>query len=324
MVGIFVAVMFVMMLSLQTLSTTTGTKEKQQHFNFSYKFTIKNLPSSAKDVEIWIPLPSNSQYQKVTSYSINSPISHRILEDSQYKNKIIKFKSEKNIPQNVTISLNLNINRQEADPTHQKNIVSSQQDLKRFLQPDSLVPITGEIALEAQRVVNDNMTPMEKIKALYEHLNQTMKYDKTGIGWGNGDAIYACDYRKGNCTDIHSLFIGMVRSIGIPARFTIGFPLPENKSQGIIHGYHCWAEFYLKNQGWVPVDISEAIKYPEKREYYFGHLDPNRVSFSTGRDIKLNTNYGIENLNYFIYPYVLVDGKPFYDIKKSFSFKRER
>ncbi|NOY88868.1 MAG: transglutaminase domain-containing protein [FCB group bacterium] len=317
------ALMFMMVFTLQVNSTTINIKEKQQHFSFSYRFTIQNLPSDAQEVEIWIPLPTNSQYQKVTQYSINSPFSHQIIEDAQYKNRIISLKSGGNIPQNVTISLNLDIIRQEVDPTYQKNMVSNQQDLKRFLQPDSLVPITGKIALEAQAVVNDNMTPWEKIKALYEHLNRTMKYDKTGTGWGNGDAIYACDYRKGNCTDIHSLFIGMVRSLGIPARFTIGFPLPENKAQGAVNGYHCWAEFYLKDQGWVPVDISEAIKHPEKREYYFGHLDPNRISFSTGRDIKLNTNYGVESLNYFIYPYVLVDGKPFYDIKKSFRFKRQ-
>ncbi len=196
----------------------------------------------------------------------------------------------------------------------------SEANLARFLQPDSLVPINGKIAAEARSVVKDNMTDMQKIQALYDHLFETMKYDKTGTGWGHGDAIFACDARRGNCTDIHSLFIGMVRSIGIPARFIIGFPLPEGVSQGDIGGYHCWAEFYLKGHGWIPVDISEAIQHPDNKTYLFGHLDPNRVAFSKGRDIKIATESGVESLNYFVYPYVLVDGKPFTGVKTKFSF----
>jgi len=49
-----------------------------------------------------------------------------------------------------------------------------------------------------------------------------MRYDKSGIGWGRGDAVYACDAKTGNCSDFHSYFIALARSIGIPARFAIG------------------------------------------------------------------------------------------------------
>lgn len=43
-----------------------------------------------------------------------------------------------------------------------------------------------------------------------------------------------------------------------------------------------WAEVYLKGIGWVPIDASEAAKNPEKREYFFGAHDENRVEFSIG------------------------------------------
>jgi transglutaminase-like putative cysteine protease len=72
-----------------------------------------------------------------------------------------------------------------------------------------------------------------------------MSDDKSGEGWGGGDTIYACDVRKGNCTDFHSLFIGMARASNIPARFVSGFPVPENANQGEIPAYHCWAKFYI-------------------------------------------------------------------------------
>ena len=89
-----------------------------------------------------------------------------------------------------------------------------------------------------------------------------MKYDKGGTGWGRGDALFACDARRGNCTDFHALVIGMARSVGIPARFAVGLPLPHARGSGEIPGYHCWAELYVRGRGWVPVDASEAVKGP--------------------------------------------------------------
>ena len=148
-----------------------------------------------------------------------------------------------------------------------------------------------------------------------------MHYDKSGEGWGRGDAVWACDSKHGNCTDFHSLFIGMMRSSGIPARFEIGFPLPEGKTEGDIPGYHCWAEFYIRGIGWIPVDASEASKNPAKKDYFWGALDVNRVLFSYGRDIRLSADHQGEPLNYFIYPYAEANGQPVKNLEKSFSFR---
>jgi len=110
----------------------------------------------------------------------------------------------------------------------------------------------------------------------------------------------------------------MARSQGIPARFEIGFPLPSDKQSSEIAGYHCWAEFFNPQNGWIPVDISEAWKHPEKKDYFFGAYDTNRVQLSVGRDLKLNPEQQGDPLNYFIYPYVEVTGKQYANV--SFAF----
>ncbi len=74
----------------------------------------------------------------------------------------------------------------------------------------------------------------------------------------------------------------MLRAEGIPARFDIGFPLPENKDKGDIAGYHCWAEFFAPKIGWIPADISEAWKAKQKEDYFFGSVDANRCSSPPG------------------------------------------
>jgi transglutaminase-like putative cysteine protease len=193
--------------------------------------------------------------------------------------------------------------------------------LKRYLQPDKMVPLNATIA-ELARTQTDGATqPMEKARRIYNYVASTMKYDKSGEGWGRGDAMWACDSKRGNCTDFHSVLIGMMRSSGIPARFEIGFPLPENKREGDISGYHCWAEFYIDGIGWIPVDASEASKHPAKRDYFFGAVDADRVMFTYGRDLRLAPEQIGEPLNYFIYPYAEANGMAVKGLETHFAFR---
>jgi len=68
------------------------------------------------------------------------------------------------------------------------------------------------------------------------------------------------------------------------------------------------------------VDISEAWKDKSKKDYFFGAHDVNRVQFSTGRDLELTPRQAGEPLNYFVYPYVEVEGKKFENVSNEFSF----
>jgi transglutaminase-like putative cysteine protease len=194
--------------------------------------------------------------------------------------------------------------------------------MARWLQADRLVPLDDKIKTWALEVVEaaHAKTDLEKARAIYQHIVATVKYDKSGQGWGRGDIYYACDARRGNCTDFHAIFIGYCRALGIPARFAIGFPLPADRGAGQISGYHCWAEFYVKELGWVPVDASEAAKDPKRRDYFFGAHDENRVEFTRGRDLTLNPKQKDAALNYFIYPYAEVDGKPFSGVDRAFNY----
>jgi transglutaminase-like putative cysteine protease len=164
------------------------------------------------------------------------------------------------------------------------------------------------------------MSVLEKARALYEYTFTTMVYDKSAAGAGQGNSLWACNAKRGNCTDFHSVFISMMRSQQIPVKFEIGFPVPTSQAASDVAGYHCWAEFYTHDFGWFPVDISEAWKHPEKKDYFFGANDENRVQFTTGRDIILSPQQQGAPLNYFVYPYVEMDGKPWLNIANAFSF----
>ena len=162
---------------------------------------------------------------------------------------------------------------------------------------------------------------IEKARAIYEHIIATVKYDKSGKGWGRGDIYYACDARRGNCSDFHAIFIGYARALGIPAKFSIGLPLPRERGAGDIAGYHCWAEFFAPGMGWVPVDASEAAKDPARRNYFFGALDENRVEFNKCRDLLLTPRQAGDPLNFFIDPYVEQDERALPDVRARLHYR---
>jgi len=72
--------------------------------------------------------------------------------------------------------------------------------------------------------------------------------------------------------------------------------------------------------GWVPVDASEAAKNPARREYFFGAHDENRIEFSEGRDVQLVPQQQGAALNYFVYPYVEVDGGKYTTVETTYSY----
>lgn len=324
--GCLVGSVSLVWLSQVSESHSRETDPRTRQFTLSCQLEIENLPAGLTDLDIWIPCPLSDERQQITDFRITPRLPYEMYADPVYDNQIIHFALSDQIPRRIQLNVEFDVNRTEDRSIldgERLNNVTTDLDISLFLSSNKLVPVTGRIAREADSVAGNYPTALEKTRALYWHLIETMRYDKSGEGWGNGDALYACNVRRGNCTDIHSLFIGMARSLNIPARFVIGFPLPEEPTENVINGYHCWAEFYLKDRGWLPVDISEAIKHPENREYFFGQLDANRVSFTVGRDIELRPEPKTVSLNYFVYPYVLVDGLPYTDIKYTFGVSSE-
>ena len=81
--------------------------------------------------------------------------------------------------------------------------------------------------------------------------------------------------RKGDCGNLSSVFITLLRMQGIPARHLMGFR-PDG-------GLHVWADFYLQNYGWIPVDVTYKHDYPSQD--YFGKIKFEHNGFIVQRGI---------------------------------------
>jgi transglutaminase-like putative cysteine protease len=310
--------------SLLLALAPSALTQDSRHFTFHYAFTVRNLPAGKK-VRIWIPAAQSDAYQEMKIISARGDLPLKKTSESRFGNQIYLAETSGSTQPELHFDVEYDVIRHERVALGQTapHLVAaslSSTEKQQDLQPDVLVPVTGLPADLAAKVTQGLTQPLEKARAIYDYVFTTMRYDKTGTGWGQGDVLYACDAKKGNCTDFHSLFIAMARSQGIPARFEIGFPLPPDKHSAEIAGYHCWSDFWIDGKGWIPVDISEAWKHQEKHDYFFGSHDVNRIQFSMGRDLRLNPPQEGKPLNYFVYPYVEVDGQEFPNVALAFSF----
>ena len=295
---------------------------ESREFTFSYEVLAAEFPSS-EAVDMYIPLPREGDSQRILHQSISSSFPGTTGIEERFGNRYYHIHRPANVNAPIQVSLSWEVSRDRVTSGHDRSLSAAQRE--QYLAPNALVPVGHAVLqpiLEEIHAMRVDDSPEATARAIYDWVVDNVEYKKIGTGWGNGDTFWACSERYGNCTDFHALFVSLARSEGIPARFEMGFPIPEGRAGGDISGYHCWVEFYLPEQGWVPIDASEAARHPDRSELYYGTHPADRIHFSTGRDLVLSSASESVPLNYLIYPYVEVGGKPWrVKLQKRFAFE---
>lgn len=332
------------MLFIAVIVLSSCSKVPERNFEFNYKVSLQ--ANSGKNMKVWIPVPQSNEVQTISELSIDTDIPYEIKTEEQHGNTYFYADLKEGLAQTADINIHFNVKRKQ-----RTNSKFEDTDPNLYLKANRLVPI-GE---RFDSIAKANYFSSDNMKPVYNFILNEMYYGKPkaqnssdqyyaslpsnikkGISkdsvvslylnttkiageftFGNGNSNYACDISVGNCTDFHSYFMSLARSMNVPARFHIGFSIPKGQT-GQIGGYHCWADYHQNNE-WFPVDISEADKAPEKAEFYYGNLDANRVEMTQGRDLILE-GYSKGSVNFFVYPIVENDGQAG-AYTKSFSFK---
>ena len=279
-------------------------------------------PEGATVVELWLPLPRDED-QRVQDLVVSGtePSSVRTLEPSGDRLAYVRVEEPR---QAVVLRVTATVARDEIarDPT---GASAGRVDAVAFapeLASSRFVAVDDEVRRIAAEATAGKHGVVPRARALYDWVFDHMQYDKSVPGWGLGDIPYCLKVGKGNCTDFHTLFIALARADGIPARWSVGFPLAYGDgtpgAEQSVAGYHCWAEFHAPGAGWIPVDVSEARKHPELKDYFFGHLSGNRVLMSRARDFTLPGD--ATPRNYLVYPVGRVDGRDAASVEWTFRY----
>jgi hypothetical protein len=307
---------------------------KERNFEFNYIVNVKNIPAGSRELSMWIPFPKSDEDQIIRNVRIDSPVPVDVTYDVEWGNRMMYLVIKNPDPNGFTFTAKYDVTRYERRITGFDYDWKAELDIgegvwDRYLFPYKKAIINDAVKRFATTATKGKTTELQKAKGVYDFIIGHMEYNKKIPGYGQGDVARACisisgeGTGYGNCTDFHSLFGSMMRTQGIPVKFTMGYPLKPGKNQEPkAGGYHCWAKFFIPGYGWIPVDISEAWKDKSRLAYYWGSIDENRLTFSEGRDILLNPHQRGDRLNYFgPDPYIEIDGKPFKSFKRLMGYK---
>ena len=312
---------FLLILFICMPQSAITENELIRRFEFNYRFLAGEFPSH-KAVDIYIPMPVVNGSQRIMSTQFRSSFAGKEGVESTHGNRYFHIHRPANLNGPIDAEFTWVVERKMLTDDPQ---ALSEKDRQRYLAPNNLVPVGHKILDPIRTEIHSSRADQSAIataRAIYDWVVENIEYKKIGGGWGNGDTFWVSNQRMGNCTDFHALFISLARSEGIPARFEIGFRIPLSMAGGSINNYHCWAQFYLPERGWVPVDAAEAAQHPELKEMRYGYLPADRIHVSTGRDIVLSPAGEYQALNFFIYPHVEVGGVPWkVNLKTEFSYR---
>jgi len=108
-------------------------------------------------------------------------------------------------------------------------------------------------------VVGDAGTPYRKAAAIESHLESTKEYslDVERPGGSVADA-FLFEMDAGYCVYFATTMVAMLRSEGVPARYTVGYTTGQQTDgeEWTVRGLdsHAWVEAYVPGYGWVEFD----------------------------------------------------------------------
>jgi len=318
------------------LSPYGETKERKAEVTFKVNVRVS---SGTQEVQLWLPYPVSDENQTIEDVKVDGNFSQNgIYREKKFGNLALYSYWEKP-NEEAKLSFSFKVTRKEVvKKDFPQKETAIPLEVKDFLAPTSLGPTDGKVKEIARNATKGKKTTMSKARILYDYLIDNFARDPAIKGCGPGNVLPLLETKKGKCVDLHSVYVCLAKSVGVPTREIMGIRIPKGTEGNMTGAYHCWAEVYIPGYGWIPIDPSDVRKIildkkiekleeaKEYREYYFGAVDENRIRFGTGRDLTLSPEQKAGLLNYFMYPYVEVDGKPLdwlaqEDLKYEITFK---
>ena len=335
-------------LASQVFSAALAESEaipRQSTFEVRQKLEVQ-IPEKARVMRVWVPLPLDDPAQKVRKLAVAAPYPYRLERDSE-NNRHLFLELRNPSDRSLAIDMSFELSRSEViakvDAAKSRPLSAAERvRFRKDLQPNTYIPVDQPMRELAGQILGGETNPVRIARRLYDWIIENSDYyakdPKRLQGSDEGNSSFCLKNRTGNCADMGSLWISLVRAREIPARMVYGsFFKPDLNGRNQDVNAHSWVEFYAPGIGWVPADVSLGDIYsgdfqitsenrtllrlatpdatfgkdPRKREYYFGSLDERRMAWSRGRDLMLRPRQAGAPVNALFEAYVEVDGKPF-------------
>jgi transglutaminase-like putative cysteine protease len=267
----------------------------------------------------WVPLPlvSDTDWHRTLDNSWTGNASRaEVLRDPKYGLTMLYAEwPEKEMNPVLSLTSRFMTRDRAVDlsaPRGAAELVAGEREF--FTAPSELIPTDGIVRKTALEITRGAGDDIEKARAIYEWIVDNTFRDPKVKGCGVGDikTMLETGNLGGKCADLNALFVGLARSVGVPARDIYGVRVAASnlgyKSLGIgspsaSKAQHCRAEFFARGYGWVPVDPADVRKVVLEeppgnlplndpkvvaaRKRLFGGWEMNYLAYNMGHDVRL-------------------------------------
>ncbi|MBN1798631.1 MAG: hypothetical protein JW822_08630 [Spirochaetales bacterium] len=269
----------------------SGNKHYHNRNKYSIKYSIyiKTLNSESNNgLYLWIPKIIEEAEQREISYIQNRSRFGPLFD---YKRVMLFYLDELKNGDQHEITLEYIFDRYAVTTEIDAGTITAAYDKESEFylhytgENDYLKPELAEMKQLSAELKGNQDNPYLTAKKIYEYIIENMSFCYLNP-YQYRTWRLSPDSIQGDSFMYAILFCTLCRSAGIPARPVAGF-LIDNKKSSI---RHFWAEFYLPNVGWIPVDpfLADNSRYkdfpsPENaKSYYFGNLDNRHITWSKG------------------------------------------
>jgi len=281
---------------------------------------------------VWVPLPSvDTGYQQTLDNRwTGNANAASVVSDGRYGARMLRadFAAGAGVPV-LEVTSRIRAQNRAVDWNSTQPALDDAASLHAWTEATQLVPTNGIVRSTAQAAAKGARTDVEKVQRIYDWVVQNTHREPKVRGCGTGDiqAMLETGNLSGKCGDINGLFVGLVRSLGIPARDVYGIRLVPSafgyrelggNPANLKGAQHCRAEVWLKGHGWVamdPADVgkvmrqetAEWIKDPSHplvtpvRKALFGGWEGNWLAYNNAHDVALPGSTG-PKLGFLMYP----------------------
>jgi transglutaminase-like putative cysteine protease len=153
-----------------------------------------------------------------------------------------------------------------------------------LLVPTALTAMDDDVVDEVRRAIS-TAEPHEAAPVVCSFVNERMEY-LSGSTNVKTDAMQAWTQGKGVCQDIAHVTVGLLRALGLPARYVSGYLHPEPGAgigQAVTGESHAWVEWW--DGGWNGFDPTNSLEVGTRhvtlgRGRDYGDVPPFKGIFS--------------------------------------------
>jgi transglutaminase-like putative cysteine protease len=282
-----------------------------------------DAPPGARTVKLWFPYPTSDLEQSIERLGFNGNYSTFTLAREPRSGALYLYAEWSGVSGKPRLAVTFHARARERRVAPlAESAAPVPAEVRKYLEAEFWIPSDDpKVKAMAARIVAGKRGLLARARAVYDWTVENTRRDPDVPGCGFGDVEATLASRSGKCADVSSVFVALARAAGVPAREVFGLRLGGPGEKDITDGHHCWAEFYLPGTGWVPVDPADvhrvvlsggldAAAARPVREYYFGAVDERRIALQRGGRGLSFPEGNRERVNYFMYPYAEVDGKP--------------